>query len=56
MLIIVAEHREFLFTTTSSASDAHIKETKESVTRRSPQETEDAHVLDEIKTVEKMNS
>ncbi|OAL53706.1 hypothetical protein IQ07DRAFT_584343 [Pyrenochaeta sp. DS3sAY3a] len=51
-----AEHREFLFTTTSTASDAHIKETQESVTSRSPQETEDAHVLDEIKTVEKMDS
>ncbi|KAI8942925.1 hypothetical protein NX059_000963 [Plenodomus lindquistii] len=46
------EHREFIFTDTSNAADAHVIETLESRTRRGVKEVEDdAHVLQELKTI-----
>ncbi|KAH7348028.1 phosphoglycerate mutase family protein-like protein [Pyrenochaeta sp. MPI-SDFR-AT-0127] len=47
------EHREFIFTSGSTAKEAHVTETKESRARRNTQEKEeDPHVVDELKTVE----
>ncbi|KAF2844820.1 phosphoglycerate mutase family protein-like protein [Plenodomus tracheiphilus IPT5] len=46
------EHRQFVFTDSSTAEDAHVMETPESRTKRGVKEVEDdPHVLQELKTV-----
>lgn len=53
-LTCIGEHREFDFTSASTAEDAHVKETKESRARRGAKEVEDdPHVVDALKTVQK---
>jgi hypothetical protein len=48
------EVREFRFTNSSTLEDAHIEETEESRRTRGASE-HDAHVLEEIKSVEGMS-
>jgi hypothetical protein len=51
--VYVGEHREFTFTSESTAEDAHVQETGESKARRGPKGPEsDPHVLDEMKTMQ----
>jgi hypothetical protein len=53
MCVCVGEHREFTFTSVSTAEDAHVEETRESRARRGPKGPEsDPHVLDEMKTMQ----
>jgi hypothetical protein len=52
-LIEIGEHREFDFTSASTAEDAHVAETQSSRARRGPRGPEsDPHVLDEMKTLQ----
>lgn len=52
-LIEIGEHREFDFTSASTAADAHVDETPASRARRGPTGPEsDPHVLDEMKTLQ----
>jgi hypothetical protein len=51
--MFLGEHREFVFTSESTADDAHVVETDESRKRRGWSAPEsDPHVVEEIKTVE----
>lgn len=53
-LTLSGEHREFVFTSESTAEDAHVLETDGSRARRGWKEPEsDPHVLDEMKTMQK---
>lgn len=46
------EHREFAFTTSSTAEDAHVKETAESRKKRGKEPESDPHVLDQLEKVQ----
>lgn len=51
-LTLLGEYREFVFTSESTAEDAHVTETEQSRARRGPRGPEsDPHVLDEMKTL-----
>jgi hypothetical protein len=57
ILISTGEHREFVFTSTSTSEDAHVLETKESRSSRGANQAEDdPHVVEEMMNVDADNN